>query len=132
MDWAGRYIDLPYADKGRTVDGLDCWGLARLIYRDQLGIELPSYLEGYTSAEEAAEVAALIEENKPLWHEVARPQPFDLVALRLKGHPMHCGVCVGQGRFIHVMLGTNVTVERLDSPLWAKRITGYFRHDSRI
>ena len=41
---AGRLIGLPFRFGGRAVpDGLDCWGVVLVLYRDAFGIELPSY-----------------------------------------------------------------------------------------
>ena len=42
-----KYIGLPYKENGRSTEGVDCWGLARLFYKHELGIELPSYTELY-------------------------------------------------------------------------------------
>ena len=41
MIWANAYVGLPWADLGRDRTGCDCWGLARLVYAEQLGIALP-------------------------------------------------------------------------------------------
>ncbi len=62
--WSTAYIGLPYRDHGRDRSGVDCWGLAVLVYRDVLGIELPSYAEGYVSTNERAEIADLIAERQ--------------------------------------------------------------------
>lgn len=29
--WWNEYVGLPFADKGRTREGCDCWGLVRLV-----------------------------------------------------------------------------------------------------
>lgn len=38
-----RYRHVPYAAGGRTMDGLDCWGLVVMVRRDITGQKLPSY-----------------------------------------------------------------------------------------
>ena len=45
--WAGHYTGLEFKDQGRDCNGLDCWGLTRLILSEQFGIAVPSYLNLY-------------------------------------------------------------------------------------
>jgi len=42
-DWQIDYLGLRHLHGGRGRGGLDCWGLAVLIYREQRGIELPVF-----------------------------------------------------------------------------------------
>jgi hypothetical protein len=60
--WTRAYIGIPFTELGRSQYGCDCWGLARLVYAQELGIDLPSYVGGYASTEERAEIAGLIGE----------------------------------------------------------------------
>ncbi len=42
--WWGHYIrNSHYADGGRDLPGVDCYGLARAIYETELGITLPAW-----------------------------------------------------------------------------------------
>ncbi|MFB2595108.1 hypothetical protein ACEYYB_09670 [Paracoccus sp. p4-l81] len=55
----------PYAH----TTGCDCYGLARVVYQEELAITLPDYLGDYASADEHGEVAALIAgaQRLPMW-----------------------------------------------------------------
>lgn len=41
--WLNKYIGTPYEFGGRSIDGLDCYGLVKRIYADQYGIDLPDW-----------------------------------------------------------------------------------------
>ena len=42
--WVNDYIGIPYLWGGRSRQGLDCYGLVVLVYREQYGIELPDWV----------------------------------------------------------------------------------------
>ena len=43
-NWLDRYIGLPWKIGGRELHGgIDCWGLVRLVMRDEAGIDMPSW-----------------------------------------------------------------------------------------
>jgi len=65
------------------------------------------------------------------WARVDRPEPLDVVVFNLAGAPGHVGVCIGAGRFFHVEEGGTARIERLTSPLWARRVHGFYRYTPR-
>lgn len=123
-----EYSDIPFVEKGRSRNGSDCWGIPYLIYRDRLNINLPTYIEQYHDTENEKELSALIDEEKLLWKEVVYPEMYDVIVLRLKGRPMHVGVYIGNGKFIHCMSGSGTTVEKIASTTWRNRIIGFYRY----
>ena len=43
MAWINQYIGIPYEPGGRSKDGVDCYGLVKLVYCDQYGELLPDW-----------------------------------------------------------------------------------------
>jgi cell wall-associated NlpC family hydrolase len=41
--WSRDYVGLPWKFAGRSSEGVDCWGLLWLVYREVLGIPIASY-----------------------------------------------------------------------------------------
>lgn len=133
MRWSDAYIGLPYRDQGRDSHGVDCWGLARMVYARELGIELPSYAGAYASASERSEIDGLITGARRVsWTRVAAPGAFDLLLFRIAGQRSHIGIHVGAGRMLHVFNREQAKLEHFDRGRWAQRFCGAFRHVSRM
>jgi len=133
--WADRYVGIPFLDNGRSLAGCDCWGLVRLVLREQFGLDLPSYVGGYASANEREEASALIAGRIPAdgWWRVPDQQarPGDGVVLRIMNQPWHVGLMVTPSDFLHVFEGQAVSaIERVDSPRWKRRVVGFYRHEA--
>jgi cell wall-associated NlpC family hydrolase len=41
--WMNDYIGIPYKPAGRTHEALDCYGLCKIVYDEQLDIDLPDW-----------------------------------------------------------------------------------------
>lgn len=128
--WVAKYVGLEYEDRGRGPRH-DCWSLCRLVWREQFGLALPSYVERYATSTDAEEVAALVRGELGPWLPVLpldNAREGDALLIRMRGVPMHVGIVVAPGYFLHVAKGVNACVERYDSLAWNRRIVGLFRH----
>lgn len=130
MNFANQYIGLPFKNRGRTKDGVDCWGLVRLIYQEQYAIELPSYDDEYASSHNISETRDTIKEHVKEWIyiEPGEERSGDVIVMRLSGYPTHVGIVIKNGKMLHIVEGINAVVENYHSRLWMHRIVGFYRH----
>lgn len=130
MSTFDRFVGIPYLDKGRSIVGVDCWGLLRMVFRELRGIELPSYSERYVTGADRRAMARLIAGELDDWHEVpaGQEQSFDGVLMREGKYPRHIGVVTQPGMLLHVEQGETSRIERYRSGILAGRIVGFFRY----
>ena len=122
-----RYIGIPYSSKGRSFESLDCYGLVFVFYREELGIDVPDYLDSYESATSRASVSTAIRDNLPNWKPVVAMEYGDLLVFDILGLPIHVGVYLGDNQFLHAFQRTDSCIERLNSITWSRRLVGAFR-----
>lgn len=120
-----RYVGLPWQDRGRTPDGCDCWGLLRLVYAGELGIDLPDHSNHYYTAADAA-IGGLITVGLADWRPVEAERPLD--AVLIKQAPWHVGVIVRRGLMLHMPHGKTSCIEPYDTGRWSRRVEGIYRH----
>ena len=125
--WSNNYVGIPFQYKGRTKEGLDCWGLARLIYKNEYDISLPSLSAEYEDSD-IERISDLIAQYKEGWEAVDSPSEGDIVLFRVMGAISHIGVAISSTQFIHAREGYDSAVESFDSSYWKKRIVGYFKY----
>ncbi|MBO9451440.1 C40 family peptidase [Tropicibacter sp. R16_0] len=130
MSWSNRYVGIPQADHGRSEMGCDCWGLACLVYAQELSIELPGYDGEYVSPDERAEIAGLIDAQEAVgpWSQVETPQAFDLLLFRRGRWRSHVGIFVARDLMLHIDGSDQARVASLSAPRWAVRLCGIYRH----
>lgn len=128
--WSAAFIGLDWREKGRDRDGIDCWGLAALVYAEVLRIDLPSYADAYASIAERGEIAALFaaDASRWPWRKVDAPEEFDIALFRRGRLESHVGVVVATSRMLHVTEGRLSSVERYDDGRWRPRLKGFYRH----
>ncbi len=123
------YIGLPYRDKGRGPDAYDCWGLLHRVYLDLLGVELPSYAEGYVTAADRHALAKLIAGEIDDWMPIERgaEKQFDGVLMREGRIPSHIGIVTAPGKLLHVSEGSTSRVEQYSHGILSQRVVGIYR-----
>lgn len=126
------YVGLPWAERGRDRAGLDCWGLFGLVYRERLGIDLPSLRDDYLTVVDAALLVSLIEGNMGPWIEVpaGAERPGDGLMMTIGRQPRHIGVIQSPGFVLHIECGAGAVIESYRSVRLARRLAGIFRHES--
>ncbi len=128
MSWWGKYIGVPFVDGGRTIaDGLDCWGLFRLVYAERLGVDLPTY--GEISAKDLMAVARAMRSGADRWRGVVKPRALDGVLMRFynSSNNGHCGVMVSAKAMLHTEAAISAAVVPLDHFSVRDRIAGFRR-----
>jgi murein DD-endopeptidase len=112
-------VGTPYVDKGSSLEGVDCWGLIWLGLELCFSRSVPRY-DQYESAKSAT-ARRLIQAGWADWEkiELGNELPGDVLAFRgERKEPTHCGLVIGDGRFLHCMAGRNACIERYDRGVW--------------
>lgn len=115
-------IGIPYKEKGRGVDGVDCLGL-NLMVSKMLGYDVPDWFYLNEQANRDAEVVRLGKEGLRA-ERLENPVEGCYIEFSCIDR-FHTGVYIGDGKFIHASkVDGMVVIERLDK--WANRIKGFY------
>lgn len=127
--WYNNYIRIPFLDKGRTEKGADCWGLARIIYKNRLNIELPSFL-AYENTRDSNSINNLYRNHYKNWESVEKgnEKEYDIIVFRMMGVPCHIGIVIGDGYMIHCLEGSGTIISNYKKDQqWFRKIEGIYR-----
>lgn len=122
---ARLYVDLigkPFLAGGRGPESFDCVGLALEIAR-RLGKQVPDFVSSEAELHQqlAGDGAALAD-----CPQIPRPVPGCAVLLRMSPSQHHLAFMVDEYRMIHTTAATGCVIERVNSPLWSRRVIGYY------
>ena len=130
--WHAPYVGVAYAWRGDAPPAWDCWGLYRYCLGRHFGRpDLPDFAgvrtEAAGSTREARFAAqeAAITENRAGWLRLSAPIPGAAVLFLIGGRPLHLGLYLGRGQFLHADRKTDTVVEDLDAPEWRHRLEGF-------
>jgi hypothetical protein len=102
-------IGVPFIDHGRTMEGADCLGWARLVYALRAPqIEWPDeHAYDGTDSEDAATIARLMDMARESgdWIKIEKGEEreLDIIEIRVHGYPDHIGVVLAPGVAGHTM-----------------------------
>ncbi len=102
--WWVNYIGIPYQADRCGREGCNCWGLVRLVWKEQLHFDVPDFLRVRTSAD----LARLTQAAQ--WQEVQEPEPFAIALYQFPDGLLHSGIVVDAQTLLH-------TGQRSDSKL---------------
>lgn len=126
-----KYLGIKFSHRGRTIKGLDCWGLAKMIYED-MGYPLWELNVDYDQGWARNDANYFLENYYKEWREVDVPQLFDGVLFKnSRGVADHGGLMLSNARFIHAVRGGGVVITRLSDQYWSRRFCGYYRLRAR-
>ncbi|WP_053221075.1 NlpC/P60 family protein [Methylobacterium indicum] len=132
MHWSTPYVGLPWAETGDTPDGVSCWGLCVLVYREVLDLTLPSYAGLCACPAERRQIASTIggEAAGALWRPVplTTAREFDVAVFRVGELDAHVGLICTPTQALHITQGHDSAVLDLRAPRWASRFSGLYRH----
>lgn len=134
MPWTDDYIGLPFCCDGRSRAGLDCGGLVILVYREQLGIEIPAHLGALVDLSPFGlrKASAEIKAELAKWVPVAKEdiRPFDVLSFRRGSiESCHVGIACSRTHMLHITRGIDACMEPFTGPQWRHKLSGAFRYD---
>lgn len=151
--WADAYVGLPWKNGGRARDGLDCWGLARLVAAERFGAALPAYDEAIwrecerrrDQVEINAELAAFMNGERikgwsTVWEVSSAPpdEPLgggrvvagDVAMIRNLGAAIHVGIVIAPGHMLHIEDEIDAMCVPYDDAMTARRVVGFYRWET--
>lgn len=133
--FAAAAVRVPFKKCGRGPEGWDCFGMVKAAYDEIYHIDIGDPAGEYTPESSFKELAALFDRARPAWTSIAAPLPGDVALYRVGRHAMHIGLIIpwrGGLGLLHCEEGIGTVLEPIHTRAWARRIEGYYRHNSRV
>jgi NlpC/P60 family len=114
VDYAKKFIGVPYKWGGTTPKGFDCSGFLTYVFKEY-SVQLPRTSVDQFSKGESVDRDSLV--------------PGDLVFFNTnKKGPSHVGMYIGNNEFIHASSGKGVTISNLDMSYYKTKYIGAKRY----
>ena len=127
MHWSVKYLGIPYVNGACGFDGSDCWGLVRLVLREETCIVLPE-VNVASDINNSPAIRECLEE----WKNVTDYKVYDCITMRnALGH--HIGIVVkvdGESVYVlHCYEPQSSIVQLSDLPRLGFRDLRIWRHE---
>ena len=124
-----NYLNIPYKHLGRDRDGIDCWGLPMLYYKELLNIE---WKDWWYEPDWSKKGQNYFLDNYKDFHfeRVDTPQKHDIVLLRMDIKsvvPNHAGIVVTPPNIVITANKHGVEAMDLSKSILKRRIEGFYR-----
>ena len=122
---ASIYADLlgkPFVAGARGPQTYDCVGLAMTIAQ-RLGKQVPNYVSSEAELHAQLGSGGTTLADCP---QIPRAVPGCAVLLRISPTQHHLAFMVDESRMIHTTQATGCVIERVNSPLWQRKVIGYY------
>lgn len=130
-----KYLEIPYVWDGRGWEGIDCYGLMVLWFKEELGITLWDPLELRLPNWRNVDASNVL--HRSTFKDWKRIDPdrdgwqrHDGLLIRLpeSENANHCGIVMNPYEFLHAQEIPGVNVSKLKLWRGGNRIVGYYRH----
>jgi cell wall-associated NlpC family hydrolase len=112
MRWLNDYIGIPYVVGGRDFDGVDCYGLVKLVYAMEYSETLPDWLtDQMDMREKAKSIESAVTSGE--FTAVENPKDGDFVICYRAKAAHHLGLYYA-GSVLHAYEGNGVVFEPVD------------------
>lgn len=130
LSWVAGVVGVPWVLRGRSaVTGWDCLGCAEVCQARALGtpeINSLALYAGDTRRSPAGLLTAHFAAGLALYREAPRKTPGAILIFRLGRRPVHCGLYLGQGRFLHASEKAGTVISELDDPDYGACAAEYY------
>lgn len=130
LTWLPAVIGAPWVLRGRDpVAGWDCLGCAEVCQARMLGtpeINSLHFYAGQTGKRPSALMAEHFNAAVALYRPAPVRTPGAIILFRLGGRPIHCGLYLGDGRFLHASRQADTIISQLTDGDYANSDPEFF------
>lgn len=121
-----KYLGVPFKFNGNsTQEGYDCINLCCAIAKDR-SVPMKNINHAFTDIHNYHSLFSDRESSD--WLSISKDLVDSLVVFKINGKISHVGYMLDDISFIHIMENSRVTVEKITSPQWERRIVGFYKY----
>lgn len=120
-------IGIPYKFNGTDENGIDCYNLVKLYYKEILKNEIKDKVFYKTQTD--LDLKAIKNEQKA-WIKADKIKNGTLLLIRINNFPIHCGVAINKNQFLHILENKTSCIEKISR--WKNKIIGIYDYRNEI